>query len=40
LTGGSEENHETFFRIAGVPAEIRTENLLNTSVELYLYTNL
>jgi hypothetical protein len=35
----SEENHRNL-RISGVPAEIRTENLPNTSLEHYLKTNL
>jgi hypothetical protein len=40
LTGENEENHETFFSIAGILAEIRTEHIPNTSVQLYLYTDL
>jgi hypothetical protein len=32
LRGGTEENHEKYGRIGGVPAEIQTDNLANTSV--------
>jgi hypothetical protein len=40
-SGGTEENHEeSSVRTVGVPAEIRTEHLPNTSRELCLLTNL
>jgi hypothetical protein len=36
--GGTEENHEKLWprKIAGDPAEIRTEHLPNTSADRYL----
>jgi hypothetical protein len=39
--GGTGENHEkTSLKIAGIPAEIRTENFVNSSLELYCCVNL
>jgi hypothetical protein len=40
LTGGTEEIHEKAVIISGVPVEIRIGSLLNTSLVLYLKTNL
>jgi hypothetical protein len=39
LPGETEENHKTLVMKAGVPAEIRTENLPSTSLEHYHCTN-
>jgi hypothetical protein len=36
LPGGNEENQATFSKDSGVPPEIRTEHLSNTSRERYL----
>jgi hypothetical protein len=38
LPGGNEENQEIFNKISGVPPEILTEHLSNTSRERYLWT--
>jgi hypothetical protein len=38
--GATDEHHEKSVMIAGVPAEIHTEQLLNASVEHYLQTSL
>jgi hypothetical protein len=35
-----EKQQKPSVRIAGFPAEVRTEHLLNTSLESYLQTNL
>jgi hypothetical protein len=40
LTGGIEKTHEKIVMIASVPVEIRIGGLLNTSIMLYLKTNL
>jgi hypothetical protein len=37
--GGIEENHETSFRKANVPVEIRAKHFLNTSQESYCCAN-
>jgi hypothetical protein len=37
---GTKEDNENPVRIAGISAEIRTEHLLNRSVERYHYTGL
>jgi hypothetical protein len=39
LPGGTEDNHGASVRTGGVPAEIRTKHLPNTSSELYRYAN-
>jgi hypothetical protein len=39
LPGGEEKELRTSVRTAGVPADIRTEHLPNTSLGLYRYTN-
>jgi hypothetical protein len=38
LLGGTENNAKTTIEIAGISVKIRTEYLLNTSLENYLYT--
>jgi hypothetical protein len=40
LRGGTEEATKISVRIAGVPLDIRTEYLLNTSLVFYRYTSL
>jgi hypothetical protein len=40
LPEGLKETTKTSARIAGVPAEIRTEHVPNTGMELYHYTSL
>lgn len=37
--GETEENQKTAMKIAGVPIEIRTQHLLNASLQYYRYTN-
>jgi hypothetical protein len=37
LSEGTEENHEKPVRIAGVPAEIRTDHIPNKRLERYQY---
>lgn len=40
MPGDSEENHEKSVLIARVLVDIRTEHLLNTSLDRYNYTSL
>jgi hypothetical protein len=40
LSGGTDEHHEKSVMITGIPAEIRTEDLPDTSIGYYRYTSL